>query len=104
MEKLVKTELLNELFETYKDLFTEKQIEYFKYYYELDYSYQEIGEMFNVSRNAIFDSLKKVEDSLYMYEEKLKIVEKRNLRKEYLDCYLKTNDKVYLDKLKGMDE
>ena len=32
MEKLVKTELLNELFETYKDLFTEKQIEYFKYY------------------------------------------------------------------------
>jgi uncharacterized protein len=104
MEKLVKTELLNELFETYKDLFTEKQIEYFKYYYELDYSYQEIGEMFNVSRNAIFDSLKKVEDSLYMYEEKLKIVEKRNLRKEYLDYYLKTNDKVYLDKLKGMDE
>ena len=62
MERIVKYQELNELFLTYKSLFTEKQTAYFNYYYELDYSYQEIADIYKVSRNAIFDALKKVEN------------------------------------------
>jgi uncharacterized protein len=40
-------------------------------YYQQDYSLHEIAELYDVSRNAVFDHLKKVEDHLLNYEEKL---------------------------------
>lgn len=104
MEKLEKLEILNELFLTYQTLFTDKQIEYFNFYYELDYSYQEIADKFKVSRNAIFDSIKKVEENLFVYEEKLKIVTNRKKRIELLNKYNETKDENYLNELKRMDE
>ncbi|MDY0277250.1 MAG: sigma factor-like helix-turn-helix DNA-binding protein [Acholeplasma sp.] len=104
MKTLEKAEQLNELFLTYKRLFTEKQIEYFNMYYELDYSYQEIAESFNVSRNAIFDQLKKVEDSLYEYEDKLHLVKNRKKRSELINNYLDSKNDKYLEELKRMDE
>lgn len=104
MERIEKFSQLNELFTTYKSLFTEKQIEYFNLYYMLDYSYQEIADLFGVSRNAIFDALKKVEDNLYLYEENLQVVTRRNKRKQLLEDYLKTNDINYLKALQRIDE
>lgn len=104
MNNLQKVEELNELFLTYQNLFTKKQIEYFNFYYEFDYSYQEIADKFNVSRNAIYDQIKKVEESLYKYEKHLKIVERRKLRIELVNKYLETKDEKYLLKLKRMDE
>lgn len=104
MEKLAKTELLNELFSVYKGLFTEKQIEYFNMYYELDYSYQEIADYFKISRNAVFDSLKKVEESLIEYEKNLGLVKNRNKRVELIDKFLKTKDFKFIEELKRMDE
>ena len=73
MERLEKKEYLNRLFELYKRLLTEKQRETFIYYYVDDYSLQEIAEIFHVSRNAIFDQLKKVEQHLNDYEENRKL-------------------------------
>lgn len=104
MDRIAKYEELNELFLTYKSLFTEKQNSYFNYYYELDYSYQEIADIFKVSRNAIFDALKKVEENLYLYEKNLKIVLNRKKRKDLLTKYLESNDLGYLEELKRMDE
>lgn len=104
MERIEKTEELNELFSAYRTLFTEKQIEYFILYYELDYSYQEIADQFGVSRNAIFDMLKKVEENLYLYEEKLNVIKSRRKRVKLLNDYIKTKDISYLEALKRMDE
>ena len=104
MERIEKTQELNELFSADQGLFTEKQIEYFKLYYELDYSYQESADQYGVSRNAIFDMLKKVEENLYLYEEKLKMVEMRKKRIELLNNYMETKDISYLEALKRMDE
>jgi len=104
MERIEKFSQLNELFLTYKSLFTEKQIEYFNYYYTLDYSYQEIADIYGVSRNAIFDALKKVEDNLYLYEENLQIIKRRNERKTLIEKYLETKDIKYLEALQRMDE
>ena len=48
------------LFEYYKELLTDKQIDTFICYYNEDYSLSEIASEFNVSRNAVWDTLKKV--------------------------------------------
>lgn len=80
MESLEKKEWLNQLFDLYGDLLTEKQQSYFKLYYFEDYSLQEIAEVFEVSRNAVFDHLKKTEDHLISYENTLKLYQKREER------------------------
>ena len=55
MEKLI---YLNNLFDLYGMLLTDKQQLYFKEYYFNNLSYGEIGEKYNTSRNAIFRQLK----------------------------------------------
>ena len=64
------------LFDTYKELLTEKQQEYFILYYYEDLSLKEIADFKNVSRNAVFDQIKKVINILEEYEEKLKVFNK----------------------------
>lgn len=59
MESFEKKAWYNQLFDLYGDLLTDKQQSYFKLYYFEDYSLQEIAEVFEVSRNAVFDQLKK---------------------------------------------
>lgn len=75
---------LNELYDFYKELFTEKQQEYFEDYYFENLSLSEIAENNKVSRNAVFNQLKIVEKKLYEYEEKLKLKEKKEEIKELL--------------------
>ena len=69
---------LNELYDYYKELFTEKQQEYFEDYYFNNLSLGEIAENYGVSRNAIHNQLKIMEDKLEEYERVLKLYEKRN--------------------------
>ena len=75
MDKLV---YLNDLFDIYSDLLTEKQRMYFKDYYFDNLYFGEIASKYNISRNAIFKQLKIIEDKLTFYEEKLKILSKKN--------------------------
>lgn len=63
----------NALYDYYKELLTEKQREYFEDYYFQDYSLSEISENENVSRNAVFQQVKNVEEKLTDFEEKLKL-------------------------------
>lgn len=73
------------LFEYYKELLTDKQIETFICYYNEDYSLAEIAEEFNISRNAVWDTLKKVVILLKYYEDKLKLYSKDQMLRNYLD-------------------
>ena len=73
---LIKREYHIALFDTYKELLTEKQQEYFILYYYEDLSLKEIADFKNVSRNAVFDQIKKVINILEEYEEKLKVFNK----------------------------
>lgn len=104
METLEKKEQLNELFDLYQALLTDKQVEYFKYYYQEDYSLQEISELLHVSRNAIFDQLKKVEAHLFSYEEKLKLLEKKQKRLDIMDQLTCETYKQLIDELRKLDE
>ena len=73
---LIKREYHIALFDTYKELLTEKQQEYFTLYYFDDLTLSEIAENKDVSRNAVFDQIKKVINILEEYEEKLKVFNK----------------------------
>lgn len=104
MQDLEQLEVLNQLFSLYETLLTQKQATYFKMYYFDDYSLQEIADEFNLSRNAIFDQLKKVQNYLLEYEEKLKLLHNQNIRKEYFLQYDKTKDEKYLNLIRKMDQ
>ena len=69
---------LNNLYDIYKELLTEKQKIYFTDYYQDNLTLSEIAENNNVSRNAIHKQLKETIKNLENYEEKLKILEKSN--------------------------
>ena len=58
----------NELFDYYGELLTEKQKEYFKFYYFDNLSLSEIAEENNISRNAVSKTLKEVKEKLDYYE------------------------------------
>ncbi len=67
---------MNNLFDYYGELLTEKQQEYFKYYYFDNLSLSEIAENLNLSRNAIHKQLKQIEEKLKFYDDKLKLIDK----------------------------
>ncbi len=78
MNDIIKKNNLIELFLVYKTLFTKKQQEYFSMYYLDDYSLNEIASINNVSRNAVFDAIVKIEKKLETYERNLSLLEKEN--------------------------
>ena len=82
MEKMI---YLNNLYDYYKDMFTEKQQYYFEQYYQNNLSLAEIAEIDNVSRNAVHNQLKIVEAKLEEYERIFKLLEKKNKIIDLLD-------------------
>lgn len=61
------------LYDYYKNLFTAKQQEYFENYFFDNLSLSEIGENYDVSRNAISKQIKEIKKNLDEYEEKLNL-------------------------------
>ena len=81
---LEKTTRLNYLFDFYQSLLTPKQKSYMSLYYLDDYSLGEIAEEYNVSRQAVYDNIKRTEAMLEQYEEKLLLFQKFLKRQELM--------------------
>lgn len=79
---LDKTTRLNYLLDFYQPLLTPKQRSYMSFYYLDDYSLGEIADEYNVSRQAVYDNIKRTEAMLEQYEEKLLLFEKFQKRKK----------------------
>ncbi len=73
---LEKTTRMNYLFDFYQSLLTQKQRSYMSLYYLDDLSLGEIAEEFDVSRQAVYDNIKRTEAMLEEYEEKLVLLQK----------------------------
>lgn len=82
---LEKTTYINALFDFYQALLTPKQRNYMEAYYAEDFSLGEISEDSQVSRQAVYDNIKRTEAILQTYEDKLKLYEKFKKRTELLD-------------------
>lgn len=91
----------NNLFDYYGELLTEKQQEYFKYYYFDNLSLSEIAGNLNLSRNAIHKQLKLIEEKLEFYDNKLKLIDKN---KKLIDFSNKINDKNLKEELLSIIE
>ena len=96
-EELKKKEQVILLMDCYRELLTDKQKQYLTLYYEEDLSLSEIAEDLSVSKNAVFDNIKRSVMSLEKYESKLhilenhrinKIEEEKNKKHEDIDEYL----------------
>ncbi|MEI3606668.1 putative DNA-binding protein [Pseudogracilibacillus sp. SE30717A] len=81
---LEKTTRINMLYDFYHLLLTDKQKTYMELYYREDYSLGEIASDSNVSRQAVYDNIKRTEQLLNSYEETLKLYEKFLRRQELL--------------------
>ncbi|GAA0861253.1 putative DNA-binding protein [uncultured Clostridium sp.] len=100
LEKLVEIGLL---FEQYKMLLTDKQREIVSLYYNEDYSLGEISENLSVSRQGVYDTLKRSEKILKDYEAKLGLVKKSKEREKFTqDIYNKVVD-IKQDLLQNRD-
>jgi predicted DNA-binding protein YlxM (UPF0122 family) len=73
---LEKTTRMNYLYDFYQMLLTPKQQSYMSLYYLDDYSLGEIAEEYDVSRQAVYDNIKRTEVMLEEYEEKLLLFQK----------------------------
>lgn len=111
--EIEKTNRMNALFEFYATLLTEKQMNYLELYYADDYSLGEIAEEFEVSRQAVYDNIKRTEKLLEDYERKLHIYSDFVVRNELLNKlndYIETTYpedetlKEYIQKIQEIDE
>lgn len=82
---LEKTTRVNYLFDFYQALLTPKQRNYMQMYYVEDYSLGEISELSQVSRQAVYDNIKRTEHMLETYEEKLHLFEKFESRMKLIE-------------------
>ncbi len=97
---------LNNLYDLYQTLLTEKQRQYFMYYFREDYSLSEIADIMEVSRNAVHLQVKKITSYLETYEEKLELFKKQQMRQEIIDDLLNHHEltKNIKDKIKKIEK
>jgi predicted DNA-binding protein YlxM (UPF0122 family) len=88
-----KTNRINALLDFYEPLLTTKQTLYIALYYRDDFSLGEIAENYHVSRQAVYDNIKRTELILEKYESKL------HLLSQFIDLNQKLDElKVYAQK------
>ena len=95
--EIEKTNRMNALFEFYAALLTDKQMNSIELYYADDYSLAEIAEEFGVSRQAVYDNIKRTEKILEAYEMKLHMYSDYIVRSQIFDDIMeKYPDDSYL--------
>ena len=72
------------LFDFYGELLTEKQREYFDLHYNEDLSLAEIASLSGVSRQAVWDNIRRAESQLREIEDKVGLVARYRQQREAL--------------------
>jgi len=85
---------INLLFDFYGQLLTDKQQDVLQFYYTHDLSLGEISEQLNVTRQAVYDTMKRAEKILFEYEEKLGLVGKFNNTKVQIQEIIKISENI----------
>lgn len=89
--ELEKSMRLNMLFDFYQPLLTIKQNDYLQLYYADDYSLGEIADEYQVSRQAVYDNIKRSTQLLENYEKKLHLYDdyqNREQAADHLNAYI----------------
>ena len=91
LEKKVEVSILCQI---YGKLLTEKQFEFIDDYYNNDLSLSEIAENNNITRQAVRDVIKKGENKLFEYEEKLLIMKKMLKQEKQIQQIIEKLNKI----------
>lgn len=105
---LEKTTRMNYLFDFYQELLTPKQRSYMMLYYLDDHSLGEIAEAYEISRQAVYDNIRRTEAMLEEYEAKLQLFDKFGKRKQLVaefeqDEPTEARIRQFLEQLKELD-
>ena len=108
MMGLEKTTRMNYLFDFYQELLTPKQRSYMMLYYLDDHSLGEIAEAYDITRQAVYDNIRRTEAMLEEYEAKLQLFGKFQKRQQLVVEFEKepaTEERIreFLDQLKELD-
>ena len=87
--EIEKNNRMNSLFEFYGALLTDKQHSYLELYYGDDYSLGEIATEFDVSRQAVYDNIRRTEASLEEYEKKLHLLANYQAQNQAVDTLVR---------------
>jgi predicted DNA-binding protein YlxM (UPF0122 family) len=79
-QALERTTRMNLLLDFYAVLLTEKQHTFLQYYYHDDFTLGEIAEINDISRQAVFEHIKRAGNVLEDYEAKLQLLAKHQIR------------------------
>ncbi len=96
------------LFDFYGELLTDKQREYFDLRYNDDLSLGEIAEQCGISRQGVWDIIRRAETAMTEIEEKTGLIKRfleRNAQIDELEAELKSigvSDEEILSKLEGL--
>ena len=99
MEKFLE---ITYLYDFYQALLTDKQRDLLSGYYFDDLSLGELALQYQISRQSVFDAIKKSEQKLLDYESKLKLWEKYQRQEKILGAIKATIES--LDKIKQTEE
>lgn len=108
MMGLEKTTRMNYLFDFYQELLTPKQRSYMMLYYLDDHSLGEIAEAYDITRQAVYDNIRRTEAMLEEYEAKLQLFGKFQKRQQLVVEFEKesaTDERIreFLNQLKELD-
>lgn len=101
MEKNVQISILIDI---YGKLLTDKQYDLLVDYYNNDLSLSEIAENQNITRQAVRDNLKKGENKLIEYEEKLNFMDKIIMQEKKITSIQEDLDKLERNKVITQDK
>ena len=99
---------MNYLFDFYQSLLTDKQRNYLELFYLQDYALSEIADTFNVSRQAVYDNIRRTGDLVEDYETKLGLYKRFEQRRDIYDKMKQSLDKPellkqYIDQLEELE-
>ena len=82
------------LLDLYGDLLTEKQRECYDLHYNEDLSLSEIAEQLSISRQGVWDNIRRAETALEEYEEKTQLRERLDSVREKIGRIRKECEKI----------
>lgn len=92
------------LLDFYGQMLTQKQFEILDLYYNNDYSLGEISNYLEISRQAVYDNLKRGKNSLVSLEDKLSLIKRFNEYKIQIEKIDKILEELDLENINIKDK
>lgn len=95
--------MISLLLDYYGQMVTKRQYEILDLHYNCDYSFGEIAEELNISRQGVYDNIKRGKAALFELEQKLGLISRFNRQKEKASEILRTLEEIDFSPLSGKD-